>query len=54
MKPVRDITQQEGYECSLRDHPTQLTNQEARYKAKSNQQSFPQSQFLKNSATSKG
>ena len=53
MKPVRDITLQEGYLCSLRDRPTQLTNPRARYKAKSNQQSFPQSQYLKNSATSK-
>ena len=52
MKPVCDITQQEGYQRSLRDRPTQLTNPEAEYKAKSNQQAFPQSQYLKNSATS--
>ena len=53
MKPVCDITQQEGYHHVLRDHPTQQTNPEAEYKAKSNKQSFPQSQYLKNSATSK-
>ena len=53
MKPVRDITQQEGYQHSLRDHPTQLTNPEAVYKAKSNQLSYPQNQYLKNSATRK-
>ena len=34
-------------------HPTQQASPEAEYKAKSNQQSFPQSQYLKNSATSK-
>ena len=53
MKPVCDITLQEGYQHALRDHPIQLTNPEAEYKAKSNQQSFPQSQYLKNSATNK-
>ena len=37
----------------LRDRCTQLTNTEAVYKAKSNQLSYPQSQYLKNSATSK-
>ena len=53
MKPVCDITPQEGYQHVLRDHPTKQTNPEAEYKAKSNKQSFPQSQYLKNSATSK-
>ena len=53
MKPVCDITQQEGDQHALRDHRTELTNPEEVYKAKSNQQSFPQSQYLKNSATSK-
>ena len=41
MKPVRDITLQEGYQHTLRDRPTQLTNPEAVYKAKSNQLSYP-------------
>ena len=53
MKPVCDITLQEGYQHALRDRPTQLTNPEAVYKAKSNQLSYPQNQYLKNSATSK-
>ena len=53
MKPVCDITLREGYQHTLRDHPTQLTNPEAVYKAKSNQLSYPQNQYLKNSATSK-
>ena len=53
MKPVCDITLQEGYQHALRDRPTQLTNPEAVYKAKSNQLSYPQNQYQKNSATSK-
>ena len=53
MKPVCDITLQEGYQHALTDHPTQWTNPEAVYKAKSNQLSYPQNQYLKNSATSK-
>ena len=53
MKPVCDITQQEGDQHALRDHRTELTNPEEVYKAKSNQQSYPHSQYLKNSATSK-
>ena len=53
MKLVCDITRQEGYQHVLRDRPTQLTNLEAVYKAKSNQLSYPQSYYLKNSATSK-
>ena len=53
MKPICDITQQEGYQHVLRDRPTQQTNPEAEYKAKSNQQSYPQSHYLKSSATSK-
>ena len=53
MKPVCDITLQEGYQHTLRDRCTQLTNTEEVYKAKSNQLSYPQSQYLKNSATSK-
>ena len=53
MKPICDITLQEGYQHALRDLPTQLTNPEAVYKAKSKQLSYPQNQYLKNSATSK-
>ena len=53
MKTVCDITLQEGYQHALRDRPTQLTNPEAVYKAKSNQLSYPRSQYRKNSATSK-
>jgi len=53
MKPVCDVTRKEGYQHSLRDRPTQQTNPEARYKAKSNQQSYPQSLYLKNCVTSK-
>ena len=53
MKTVCDITLQEGYQHALRDRPTQLTNPEAVYKAKSNQLSYPQNQYLKNSATRK-
>ena len=53
MKPVCDITMQEGYQHALRDRPTTQTNPEAVYKAESNQLSCPQSQYLKNSDTSK-
>ena len=53
MKSVCDITVQEGYQHALRDCPTTRTNPEAVYKAESNQLSWPQSQYLKNSDTSK-
>ena len=36
MKPVCDITLQEGYQHVLRDRPTQQTSPEAVYMAKSN------------------
>jgi len=31
LKPICDITQQEGYQHVLREQPTQLTNPEAVY-----------------------